>query len=98
VVYLRPAREGDVLTLECEVSCVFFYSSRIRSIVCVWVLGKFCWLYSILTSNFSHIQTVNVGKRLALLKGVLKREDGALISTCEHQMYNVDADAAAAKL
>lgn len=45
------------------------------------------------------IQTVNVGKRLALLKGVLKREkDGAIISTCEHQMYNVDADAAAAKL
>jgi hypothetical protein len=28
----------------------------------------------------------------------LKREDGALVSTCEHQMYNVDADAAAAKL
>jgi acyl-coenzyme A thioesterase 13 len=23
VVYLRPAREGDVLTLECEVSCSF---------------------------------------------------------------------------
>jgi hypothetical protein len=44
------------------------------------------------------LQTVNVGKRLALLKGVLKREDGALVSTCEHQMYNVDADAAAAKL
>lgn len=37
-------------------------------------------------------QTVNVSKRLALLRGVLKREDGALISTCEHQMYNVDAD------
>jgi G:T/U-mismatch repair DNA glycosylase len=48
--------------------------------------------------QLSNIQTVNVGKRLALLKGVLKREDGALISTCEHQMYNVDADAAAAKL
>jgi hypothetical protein len=44
------------------------------------------------------LQTVNVGKRLALLKGVLKREDDALVSTCEHQMYNVDADAAAAKL
>jgi hypothetical protein len=31
VVYLRPAREGDVLTLECEVSFVF--SSSFRSIV-----------------------------------------------------------------
>lgn len=54
--------------------------------------------YRILTRDVLNIQTVNVGKRLALLKGVLKREDGALISTCEHQMYNVDADAGAAKL
>lgn len=38
-------------------------------------------------------QTVNVSKRLALLRGVLKRQDGALVSSCEHQMYNVDADA-----
>ena len=52
-------------------------------------------VYRLLTMNLSKTQTVNVGKRLALLKGVLKREDGALISTCEHQMYNVDADAAA---
>jgi hypothetical protein len=52
-------------------------------------------VYRLLTTNLSKTQTVNVGKRLALLKGVLKREDGALISTCEHQMYNVDADAAA---
>jgi hypothetical protein len=54
--------------------------------------------YRILTRDVLNIQTVNVGKRLALLKGVLKREDGAIISTCEHQMYNVDADAGAAKL
>ena len=39
------------------------------------------------------MQTVNVSKRLALMRGVLKRQDGALVSTCEHQMYNVDADA-----
>lgn len=39
------------------------------------------------------VQTVNVSKRLALMRGVLKRQDGALVSTCEHQMYNVDADA-----
>ena len=37
-------------------------------------------------------QTVNVSKRLALMRGVLKKQDGALVSTCEHQMYNVDAD------
>lgn len=37
-------------------------------------------------------QTVNVGRRLALLRGVLKREDGGVVSTCEHQLYNVDAD------
>lgn len=41
------------------------------------------------------VQTVDVGKRLGLLKGVLKRErDGAVVSTCEHTVYNVDADAA----
>jgi hypothetical protein len=38
-------------------------------------------------------QTVNVSKRMALFRGVLKREDGSIVSTCEHQMYNVDADA-----
>lgn len=43
------------------------------------------------------VQIVHVGKRLCLLKGVLKREkDGAIISTCEHQKYNVDADMAKA--
>jgi acyl-coenzyme A thioesterase 13 len=72
VMYFRPAYEGDLLTLECEVRiCVHQVCSPLLMIT----------------------QTVNVSKRLALLRGVLKREDGALISTCEHQMYNVDADA-----
>lgn len=32
-----------------------------------------------------------------MLKAVLKREkDGAIISTCEHQKYNIDADLAKA--
>jgi acyl-coenzyme A thioesterase 13 len=94
VVYLRPAREGDVLTLECEVSFGVFISCLFR------LLSFWQWLVLQITNLeiFWTLQTVNVGKRLALLKGVLKREDGALISTCEHQMYNVDADAAAAKL
>ncbi|KAM0719688.1 hypothetical protein Q7P37_003819 [Cladosporium fusiforme] len=40
-------------------------------------------------------ETVDVGKRLALLKGVLKREkDGAVVSTCEHLVFNSDAGAA----
>ena len=39
------------------------------------------------------LEIVHAGKRLCLLKAVLKREkDGAVISTCEHQKYNVDAD------
>ena len=43
------------------------------------------------------MQIVHAGRRLCLLKGVLKREkDGAVISTCEHQKYNVDADFAKA--
>ncbi|KAF2167062.1 hypothetical protein M409DRAFT_54274 [Zasmidium cellare ATCC 36951] len=34
-------------------------------------------------------ETVHVGKRLALLMGVLKRErDGAIVATCEHERYN----------
>jgi hypothetical protein len=71
-MYFRPAHEGDLLTLECEV----------RSLT-----HKMCIPLLMVA------QTVNVSKRLALLRGVLKREDGALVSTCEHQMYNVDADA-----
>jgi len=38
-------------------------------------------------------EIVHAGKRLCLIKAVLRREkDGAIISTCEHQKYNVDAD------
>lgn len=34
------------------------------------------------------LQTVHVGKRLALVKAVLKRErDGAIVATCEHERY-----------
>ncbi len=40
---------------------------------------------------------MHAGKRLCFIKSVLKRErDGALISACEHQKYNVDADLAKA--
>ncbi|KAK4945369.1 hypothetical protein LTR66_006042 [Elasticomyces elasticus] len=36
-------------------------------------------------------EVVHAGKRLAALKGVMKRErDGALISTCEHDKVNND--------
>ena len=39
------------------------------------------------------LQTVHVGKRVALLRAALKREkDGAVLVTCEHNKYNVDAD------
>ncbi|KXL44472.1 hypothetical protein M433DRAFT_144408 [Acidomyces richmondensis BFW] len=55
VTYIRPAMDGDVVRLECEI--------------------------------------VHAGKRLALILGKLVRErDGAVISTCEHNKYNVDAD------
>ncbi|KAF2168253.1 hypothetical protein M409DRAFT_21691 [Zasmidium cellare ATCC 36951] len=38
-------------------------------------------------------ETVHVGKRIALVKGELKREkDGAVLVTCEHNKVNVDAD------
>ncbi|KAK3696036.1 hypothetical protein LTR37_018178 [Vermiconidia calcicola] len=38
-------------------------------------------------------EIVQAGKRLCLIKGVLRREsDGAIVSTCEHQKYNTDAD------
>ena len=48
-------------------------------------------LYSNVTTSLIVVKTVNVGKRLALLKGVLIREeDGAIISTCEHDKYNDD--------
>lgn len=40
------------------------------------------------------LQIVHLGKRMCLLKATLAREsDGALISTCEHTKFNVDADA-----
>lgn len=77
VMYFRPAHEGDLLTLECEV-CIAM------DVIC--------------STELMVSQTVNVSKRLALLRGVLKREDGALVSTCEHQMYNVDADADTVRL
>lgn len=55
VTYLRPALDGDMVRLECEI--------------------------------------VHAGKRLALIIGRIVRErDGAVISTCEHNKYNVDAD------
>lgn len=39
------------------------------------------------------VQTVHVGKRIALVKAVLKREkDGTALVTCEHNKYNIDAD------
>jgi acyl-coenzyme A thioesterase 13 len=38
-------------------------------------------------------QTVHVGKRIAMLRGVMRREkDGAALVTCEHNKFNVDAD------
>lgn len=38
-------------------------------------------------------QIVHAGKRLCLLKGTMKREkDGAVVATCEHNKYNIDAD------
>ncbi|KXT07134.1 hypothetical protein AC578_2377 [Pseudocercospora eumusae] len=38
-------------------------------------------------------ETVHVGKRIAMLRAVMKREkDGAALVTCEHNKYNVDAD------
>lgn len=40
-------------------------------------------------------QTVHVGARMALLRGVMKRErDGAIISTCEHNKFTTGADGA----
>lgn len=39
------------------------------------------------------MQTVSVGRRLALLRGRMIREsDGKLVSTAEHDKYNVNAD------
>nr|POE96481.1 putative esterase f42h10.6 [Quercus suber] len=38
-------------------------------------------------------EIVQAGKRMSLLRAEMRREkDGALISTCEHTKYNVDAD------
>ncbi|SMR46379.1 unnamed protein product [Zymoseptoria tritici ST99CH_1A5] len=38
-------------------------------------------------------ETVHVGKRIAMVRAVMKREkDGAALVTCEHNKYNVDAD------
>ncbi|USW50043.1 Putative Thioesterase domain, HotDog domain superfamily, acyl-coenzyme A thioesterase 13 [Septoria linicola] len=38
-------------------------------------------------------ETVHVGKRIALLRAVMRREkDGVALVTCEHNKYNVDAD------
>ena len=40
------------------------------------------------------MKIVHAGKKLCLIKAVLMREkDRAIISTCEHQKYNIDADA-----
>lgn len=40
------------------------------------------------------LQIVHAGKKLALVKGVLKREsDGKIVSTCEHHKFNDDDSA-----
>lgn len=56
VTYLRPAKVGEELLIECE--------------------------------------TVQVSKRMAVLKGTMKRKsDGKVVMTCEHQKVNIDAAA-----
>lgn len=52
-----------------------------------------CGCESMTSITANNVQIVHAGKRLCLLKAVLKREkDGAVISSCEHQKYNIDAD------
>ena len=41
------------------------------------------------------VETVHVGRRMALLKGRMWREsDGVVVSTCEHDKFTTDARAA----
>ena len=45
------------------------------------------------TKVFVENEIVHVGKKLATLKGTMRRQsDGAVLCTCEHGKVNVDAD------
>jgi hypothetical protein len=51
VVYLRPAREGDVLTLECEVSFVPFL---LLLLLLLLLFGDDFWRSNLLTTDFCY--------------------------------------------
>lgn len=80
-VYLRPAAPGEALICEAEVSSI--------------AKGRLFFLLVVLLMFLLHLdQIVHAGKRLCLIKGVMKRErDGAVIATCEQNKYNIDAEA-----
>lgn len=39
-------------------------------------------------------QILQSGKKLAIVRGTLRREDGTIVSTCEHHKYNHDSSQA----
>lgn len=91
--YVKPVLEGEVVDVECRVSCFFFLAFLLAISVGManrWYL-MLTWFRTCFLGGVFKI--VHAGKRLCLLTGIMKREkDGAIVATCEHNKYNIDAD------
>lgn len=77
----------------CGVSGEFFlplFSGNVVGMANRWYL-MLTWFQTCFLGGVFKI--VHAGKRLCLLTGIMKREkDGAIVATCEHNKYNIDAD------
>jgi hypothetical protein len=50
--------------------------------------------YSAKEQANANVQIINIGSRMAMIQGVLRREsDGQIISTSEHHLFNNDRNA-----
>lgn len=102
--YVKPVLEGEVVDVECRVSfsfffffpffltflSLFFFFGNVVGMANRWYL-MLTWFRTCFLGGVFKI--VHAGKRLCLLTGIMKREkDGAIVATCEHNKYNIDAD------
>jgi acyl-coenzyme A thioesterase 13 len=103
---VKPAVEDEMVTVECKVcictyplvliflSFLFFLSSGLPTCLPAYpysIVAAAATADSVILSF--PLQIVHAGRRLCLLTGIMRREkDGAVVATCEHNKYNVDAE------